>query len=160
YIVFSIYIIYSNSYASTEINNIFNVSSGSFPVTTIFLTFYYALTLFIGILNKLDIYWLIFGFPLAFIILLSLQKYKYFSLIVSITIYISIIKGTNYPVLLYKNKIIKEVALKFDFNKNYYCSQIDNVDSVIFLQSDKLLVHYITSINNKEFDIKVCKKDN
>lgn len=156
YFISTSYIIFSNLYASTEINNIFEISSSLFPITTIILTLKYALTLFFDIIYPLHLLWTIF-FGFIIVILLFQKQLKLALILTFITIYLSIYIGVIIPSLKHQDSIVKQIAYKFDFNNKYYCKRFDNVDSVIFLPNDKVLVHYILPINKKEFSIEKCE---
>ena len=158
YISSVIFIIFSNSYASREINNIFEVSSTYLPITSIFLTHIYVLdiiTYFIGIIAIVIIPLLItFILPFGFY---SWENVK--SIILSIFllgVYLLFSQAPNNVIFKHKEKIIKEIAYMFDFNENYYCKHFDNVQSVLFIGNNKVLAKYKISQNKREFEVKEC----
>ncbi|MDX9744286.1 MAG: hypothetical protein RBT59_10735 [Arcobacteraceae bacterium] len=157
YFITIVYIIFSNLYASTEINNIFGISSSEFPITAIILTFKYALTLFFDIIYPLHFLWtMVFGFIL--IILVFQKKFKVLMMLTVITLYVLIYIGLIIPTLIHKDTIVKQIAYKFDFYKKHNCLKLDNVDSVVFLPNDKVLARYIVPVDKKEFEVMECQK--
>jgi len=157
YFITTVYIIFANLHASTEINNIFDISSSEFPITTIILTFKYALILFFDTIYPLHLLWTLF-FGLVIIILLFLKKFKLSVILLAITLYLSMYIGVIVPILKHQDNIVKQIAYKFDFNKKYYCSKLKNVDSVVFLSNGKVLARYTIPLNGKEFEVIECKK--
>ena len=155
YLITTIFIIYSNLFASTEINNIFGISSSVFPITTIILTFKYAFTLFFQTIYPIYLLWLVV-FGVIIMILFIIKEIKLLIVLIIITIYLSAYIGVIIPMFKNQDNIIKEIAYKFDFYKNHNCSELYNVDSVVFLTNNKVLVRYIVPIEEKEFEIVEC----
>lgn len=158
YISSVIFIIFSNSYASKEINNIFEVSSTYLPITSIFLTHIYALdiiTYFTSIIALIIIPLLItFCLPFG---LYSWKSVKSIILpIFLLGIYLSFSQAPNNVIFKHKEEIIKEIAYRFDFNEKYYCKHFNNVQSVLFIGDNKVLVKYKILQNKKEFEVKEC----
>ena len=158
YVISIIFIIYSNQYASEEINKIFKVSSSNLPITTIVLTHIYAIKLFTEALIYISI--LILPLVLVFSLIYTISEPKYLlKLFVPLLLsgfYVAFIQAPHNLIFKYQETIIKEIAYKFDFNKQYYCKEFNNVDSVLFV-NNKVLVKYQIPVENKEFEVKECR---
>lgn len=156
YLISTIFIIYANSYASTEINNIFEVSSSYLPITTIVLTHLYVLDIISGLIGIFLIFLsLAIGISIVYGLVYQNSLKKNIVPLLLLGVYLVIVKTPNDFIILNKEKIIKEIAYEFDFNKKYYCKKFENVDSVLFLSST-VIVKYIKPQNGKEFEVKEC----
>jgi len=153
YIVITIYLIIANNYASTIINNIFSVDSGLFPVTSILLTLLFPIQIFADLSQFL---YLILSIVLVFVaiinIVLSLRLF-------AIILYLGLIMANNYVFITkIKNNYIQDIALKFDFYNKHRCTNLKEVNKIIFIDSNKVFI-YDKNNQKEQFRISNCNLD-
>lgn len=155
FIVVSIYIIISNNYASTMINEVFKVDSNYFINTKMILTFTYILNIFEYV--YLIIYTLSYAIiPMIIFTLFIFRKYKILIYLFATILYFVFVSGFSVSTEKNMKKYIPIMTNRLDFNKYHVCSNIYDTKGflgLVYLQNNKALTSYLIS-DNGEVKIK------
>lgn len=161
-----LYTALANIYAATVINDVFQVNSGLFPLTTIFLTFAYF------IVNYLK--WIVLipylGFFLVGVVIgVAIICMGGGRNVIGKRLFILCFTGiflsaTQTSVSIFESKIpdlVRIIAVKSDFSSKYRCTNFSGlqVKNVIFMPNGNVFAHIEKSLNGKlhsEFKILPC----
>ncbi|WP_151810720.1 hypothetical protein [Acinetobacter bereziniae] len=154
-LVFSAVILYSNSKASSLINDIFSVSSNNFPYSLTFTTVFYSINY---IANILSIISLLLAITLTFLEISHSITNKEFTfdkdkwIIFVLFLFFLIILGLRFrefseSAIRYK---AYQLALTMDFNEKYSCEGIPSGLSVAYIGSSqqKVIINTSNSTEN------------
>jgi len=164
FIIVSLYVVTSNTYASSMINEVFKLDSALFPNTTIIFTFVYSFNFFKYLYSL--IYWLGGGafFLIILIFIFKLQYKKLMYLLITMT-YFTMVSGLLVGTERNAKKYIPVIANMTDFNKKHVCLNIEDTkkfQGLIYLSNDKVLTSYLSNDSKGfflEYSIEECVYD-
>ena len=150
YIIITIYLIIANNYASTMINHIFSIDSGLFPVTSIILTLLFPIQIFADLSQIL---YLVLSAILLFVVIINIiLSLRLFAII----LYLVLIMANNYVFITkIKNNYIQDIALEFDFYAKHRCTNLKEINKVVFLNSNKVFIYDKNNLEER-FRISDC----
>lgn len=138
YLTLTIYLVVANNYAQSIINQTFKIEPSYFTSTQIFLTLLFPIEI-LGISSQ--IIYLFIGVGIIFVIFLFEFK-KTLKIILLMFYLLMTFVSSMILVDKIKNIYIYDIALAFDFRSKHMCKNLENVNSVIFMNPEKVYVNY------------------
>lgn len=160
----------ANIYAANMINEVFKVSPGLFPITTLFLTFAYFVTNYLKWLVFYP-YMFLFFFGGVFVILIvacggGIKRVAV--RLLWLCVIVVFLSSANTSVAMFEEylpALTKGIAVKSDFNSQHRCGDFNGapVKNVLFMPNGSVLAQLQTGHNteaNWEFKVMACKSIN
>lgn len=155
YLTLTIYLVVANNYAQSIINQTFKIEPSYFTSTQIFLTLLFPIEI-LGI--SFQIIYLFIGIGIIFVIFFF--GFKSTLKIILLMFYLLMTFVSNMILVdKIKKNYVYDIALTFDFRSNHMCKNLKNVDSVIFMNPEKVYVNYKNEDRYKldNYNIENCQ---